>query len=362
MFQVGLFARCNRTYSWCTPRKELWITRRPLKPRRLVALGLLALPVVVLVAPTSASAQPCSLPDPGRLHTIVPHMIYRVWSDVNRIPDEGDPFLWNHSGMYLFKGVEVATNTWTLYVFGNGYGNVVSDLESYNANFVAGRDALADAADVAKIITDPPCMGLGGKTIKVTAITPHAHLDHLNAEFISALLLDLRATFQLERIVYHAEEETLATCQVRCCIGQTEPPLEQCGGPIPCKRGECDWYGAPYLDPWDAEDHEPFLYVLGAAGDPICQNLLDAQGVGEFAIEADPGVLHVQLELSNIHTFGPLNLRIEPDPSPGDDDGIEDGAYFSGATFGCYNQTGGPGELGFRHYTQHDGDLTACPD
>ncbi len=341
-------------------RKRSWLGQSPIRPMKLVVLAVVLLPAM---PPTPAVGQPCSLPDPGRLHTIVPHMIYRVWSDVNRIPDEGDPFLWNHSGMYLFKGVEVATNTWTLYVFGNGYGNLASDLESYNPNFVAGRNAIDDAVDVAEIITDPQCMALGGQTIKVTVATPHAHLDHLNAEFISALLVQPGATFQLERIVYHAEEETLATCQARCCIGQTEPPLEQCP-PEPCKRGQCDWYGAPFLDLWDVEDHQPFLYKLGAAGDPVCQNLVDAQGVGEFAIAADqiPGVLHVQLELSNIHTFGPLNLMIEPDPSPGDDKGIDDGAYFSGATFGCYNRAGGPGELGYRHYTQHDGDLTACPD
>ncbi len=296
-------------------------------------------------APALVQGALCALPGDttNRLTRIGPgKTIYRVWSDVELIDPEG-PGHPNRSGMYVFKGVQGPVNEWTLYVFGTGYGDQMSDIEEYTGNSIPSRDAADDAADVAHVIEDVDCFNLDGKTVKITALTPHGHLDHINAEFIDGLL-ELDADFQLEHIYYHVNEDFLVTCQSKCCEDDLPQPCAV------CKRGQCTWYGAPYLEPWtDHPDLESALDLIGNASDDTCTE----DSVAALSIAAPPGTMRVVLERGTGHTTGSLDLLIAPDSA-----GFVNGAVFSGSMSICHDQE----YAVYDNYVQHDASQAACPD
>ncbi len=304
-----------------------------------------------LLASTSAWSQ-CAL-DGDRLATVVPNAIYRVWSDVTALGPP--PVLKNRAAIYVFKGVETppGSNVWTVYLFGSGYGDPNSDIEQYDDQSQATRNAEADAADVAHVITDANCFGLAGKTVKLRAIVPHGHVDHINTEFIDELLGITDANFQIHRITYHLKEDTLVTCDSKCCETELDPPCQVCDA-MSCKAG----YGAPFLEAW--ADHPELVQgvrdAVGTLSDTPCTPIAGQT----YPITAAPGQMRLELDSSVEHTTGALNIVIEPDLLPPPGDGMRRGAVFSGGFAGCFlNVYAG---LGYGHWTQHWGNHTDCPE
>lgn len=290
--------------------------------------------------------------DPTRVHAVKQTQIYRVWSDIIDT-EPGGQNLDNRAAMFVFKGVETPTgsNIWTVYIFGTGYGDMNSDILSYRDGVEAERTAFLDAVDVATVITNSNCMNLGGKTVRVRTFVPHGHLDHINSEFINNLLLQPSATFQIDKIYYHAHEETLVTCNSFCCETVLEPDC------LPCRRVSCfDGYGAPYLESWETNPAiDAAQQKIGTTSDSRCVDLVQTNPP-TFPITTPPGFLRVQLDSELIHSDGALALIINADPG-----GIVEGAVFDGAGAGCWRD-GGYGGLGYRHYQQHEGNQVACPE
>lgn len=311
--------------------------------RTSVVLG----PLLLALLPCGPARAACVLPSEGsafRLLTIVPGAVYRVWSNVEKWDPVGQEWLpFNDSAIYVFKGTQIGANTWRVYLFGSGYGDKDSDMEEYtNDTQRATRSAVLDAADVAHVITDAECFGLQDKTVKIRALVPHGHLDHTNAEFINQLLLQ-DSNFELHEITHHAREETLVTCEAKCCEGVDG--VEQCTQGC---NPSCQWRGAPYLEAWG--DLEPFIAPIGDDPEPdeTCTD------IETYDITAAPGTLRVELEDSDGHTPGSLNLVIDPETE--EDRGI----LFDGSTPGCFLLV--YQDLNYRHFKQHSGGQGDCPD
>lgn len=158
--------------------------------------------------------------------------------------------LYNTSNIYIIKGTAD-----TVWLFGAGYGDKsdfpadTSDIKFYKgAGFDASLNALADAQQVDSIITQ--AFGLNKQDVVLQFIAPHFHLDHLNQEFLAALIEDLNYPGNSLQILVHVKDSTGAMCNSYCCGNSG------CSSPS-------SFFGAPFHPKWTMPYLQRFKFLGG---------------------------------------------------------------------------------------------------
>jgi len=194
----------------------------------------------------------------------------------------------NTSNIYVVKGV--ADSVW---IFGTGYGDRslvperLSDVRTYRPLKDATRTGLYDAEVVDSVIVD--AFGFNPEFVSLTILVPHFHFDHINKEFVAALLEKLRYPRDRARVLVHANDSLGTVCNAPCC------------GNVPCGEADPMW-GVPFNAPWTPS----YLNLVRAIGSPddACNAV-----VAEFA--SPVGVWEVRKGMpvaEGGHTDGTINL------------------------------------------------------
>jgi len=140
-----------------------------------------------------------------------------------------------------------------VWIFGTGYGDPsnlptdTSDIKFYRGDdFEPSQNAIFDANQVDSLITN--IFGLTKNNVKLVFIVPHFHLDHINQEFVSALVDSLNYPINSTQIFVHINDFIGATCNTPFC-----------GMPPP----NTPYKGAPYQPAWTLN----ILNLFQAIGD-----------------------------------------------------------------------------------------------
>lgn len=256
-----------------------------------------------------APAEPCSAVLPRRasearhveIDEVVRDQLYLVYS-TNR-SRTADP-----SGVVNIWVARLAGRA--ILVFGSGFGDPMGDHEGYNAaspGEAPARSAAYDAERVRHVAAS--CLDLDPALapVDVTFVVPHAHLDHVNQEFLHEL--DLRGLGPRE-ILVHSRDREQATCGLPCC---GRAPL---GSPR-CDRPDDPDFGAPYDPPWEPDWLARFR-TIGSSADVRCTTVVQT-----FATE---GLGTLEVLYNGLHTPGTVDLRIG---APGDVVVVAGGAFTS---------------------------------
>ncbi|MFN0151353.1 MAG: FlgD immunoglobulin-like domain containing protein [bacterium] len=194
----------------------------------------------------------------------------------------------NTSNIYVVKGT--ADSVW---IFGTGYGDRSpvperpSDVRTYRPLKDAARTGVFDAALVDSVITNE--FGLDRDFVALTVMVPHFHFDHINKEFVAALLEKLRYPRDRARVLVHANDSLGTVCNTPCC------------GNLPCGENDPMW-GVPFNPTWTP----PYLNLIRAIGAPddACNDV-----VAQF--ESSTGTWEIRKAMSVAeggHTDGTINL------------------------------------------------------
>lgn len=194
----------------------------------------------------------------------------------------------NTSNIYVVKGV--SDSVW---IFGTGYGDrsltpsQQSDVKTYRPIRDAMSTALFDATIVDSIISG--AFGFERDFVSLTFLVPHFHFDHINKEFLAAMLEKLRYPRERARVLVHANDYAGTVCNAPCC------------GNLPCVDSDPMWC-APFNAPWTT----PYLNLISTVGaaDDACNAV-----VTEF--ESPTGTWEIRKGMAVAeggHTDGTINL------------------------------------------------------
>ncbi|GEM_PF-6541797 len=233
---------------------------------------------------------------------IVPNQIYVVHSGMSR-----NNQLINTSNIYVIKGL-----TDSVWIFGTGYGDRsvlpvdTSDVLYYRGDRDATRNAIDDALQVDSIITN--FFGIARTHARLMFFAPHFHLDHINDEFIAALLDSLHYPLSLSAIFIHQQDYQGAICNTPCC------------GDFPCNSNS-QFFGAPFHQPWDPQ-YLNLFQVVGSTSDQCNDPVFQFQSpVGNWVVKKgrdrqDGGHTDGAVNLDNANLLFRILGAYAPNPCP----------------------------------------------
>ncbi len=194
----------------------------------------------------------------------------------------------NTSNIYVVKGV--ADSVW---IFGTGYGDRSpvperpSDVRTYRPLKDAARTAVFDAEVVDSVIVD--AFGLNRDFVSITVLVPHFHFDHINKEFVAALVEKLRYPRDRTRVLVHANDSLGTVCNAPCC------------GNLPCGEADPMW-GVPFNPPWTPQ-YLNLIRAIGTADDECNEVVAEFKSpTGDWEIRKGMSVAE------GGHTDGTINL------------------------------------------------------
>jgi hypothetical protein len=233
-------------------------------------------------------------PAPG-VRAIVPGELYVLYSV---LLDGGRRF--ETSNTFVLRGVDEggAPVAW---IHGTGYGDGLYLAQYSNrATQASERSGAQDAADVHRILA---CWG-DPSVLQLRVLAPHGHADHLNEEFISALMGHGYAWSNLT-VLIHTRDLQAATCTQ--CPHPAEPPFSSAVlariQPMGTETSACDdpllELASPTLGRWIVTSDDPDGHTAGVinldnallgiriAGAKLQDHCTRATGTGA-ALRADP--------------------------------------------------------------------------
>jgi hypothetical protein len=191
------------------------------------------------------------------------------------------------SNVYVLQG-DVEGGKRIVWVFGAGYGDPGGDVLFYRVHYDAMRGSGADASEVASVIETR--FGLQPAGVALRFITPHAHLDHLNAEFFRELE---ERGYPLDRGYIHTRDRLdFETCDEPCCDAAhctAEHPLA----------------GVPYDPVLSADLMSRFTELVN--DDACSADFVDTFTTPTFAFTTPSGTWKVR-KVGGSHTPGSVNL------------------------------------------------------
>lgn len=141
------------------------------------------------------------------------------------------------SNIFVVRGADLSGRK-KAWIFSTGYGD-----GDYLAQFpnragqASERSGAEDAADVARVVS--ACMGLAPENTDLHIVVPHGHSDHINQEFVAALL---GLGYAVPEILVHVRDLEAVLCTT--CQAHADPPftsdVRALMQPIGTARDDCD--------------------------------------------------------------------------------------------------------------------------